>query len=424
MYTTRNGTFSNLGTLPSTKFSISNVVPGDGNVYLSWNEVPGATGYLINYGRNFRTSARVVKSAAASFTVKGLENGATYHFTVLTVPEAGPTQKTPQITITLPERSGIQARQLGLLINDNDPDSVVLGEYYRTRRNIPSENIVHLNISKVPEISRAAFQLLKTQVDLMLPETVQAVAIAWTIPSRVECNSITSALALGFMDAPCIKNTCSWATSSPYYGSNSTHPFTDFKMRPAMMLAALSLEQAKQLVDRGIASDGTQPHGSAYIMNTTDATRSLRARIFPASNLGKYLSPYVDVQIKNADWISGTTDALFYFQGLQAVNHIGMNTYPPGAVADHLTSYGGMLTDSYQMSALHFIAGGATGTFGTVSEPCAYSQKFPDPSIMISRYTKGETLIEAYWKSVLQTFQGAFVGEPLANPWKQIISRH
>ncbi|CAF4886479.1 unnamed protein product, partial [Rotaria sp. Silwood1] len=143
-----------------------------------------------------------MKSAISSFKVTGLHNGITYFFTIVTIPETGPSQKTPQVMVTLPQRSGLQPRQLGLLINDNNPDSVILGEYYARRRNIPLENIVHLNISKVIQLSRAEFQLLKAQVDSMLPETVQAIAIAWRMPSRVECNSITSALALGFMESP------------------------------------------------------------------------------------------------------------------------------------------------------------------------------------------------------------------------------
>ncbi|CAF4636892.1 unnamed protein product [Rotaria sp. Silwood1] len=161
---------------------------------------------------------------------------------------------------------------------------------------------------------RTEFQPLKAQVDSMLPETVQAIAIAWTMPSRVECNSITSALALGFMESPCNTGTCTWATSFSYFGSNSTQPFSDLRMRPAMMLAVLNIEQAKQLIDRGMASDGTQTQGSAYIMNTNDGIRNLRGRVFPSSNLGTNLSSYVDVQIKNANWIAGTTDALFIFK--------------------------------------------------------------------------------------------------------------
>ena len=357
-----------------------------------------------------------------SFTVNGLDNGVTYYFSVFTVPASGPTQRTPDISVTLPQKSGLQPQQLGLLINDNDSESVILGDYYRKWRRIPSKNIVHLNVSKIVQLTRNEFLPLKAQVDAALSSAVQALAIAWTIPSRVECNSITSAFALGFMNDPCTKGTCSWATANPYYQSNSTKPFIDFGMRPAMMLAAVNLNQAKQLIDRGITSDETHPNGHAYIMNTTDRIRSLRARNFPTSNLGKKLSPYIDVQVKRANWIERTNDTLFYFQGLQSVKNIRENVFPPGAVGDHLTSYGGMLTDSYQMSALQFIAGGTTGTFGTVSEPCAYAEKFPNPSIMISHYTKGETLIEAYWKSVKQTFQGEFVGEPLANPWKRTIS--
>ena len=41
----------------------------------------------------------------------------------------------------------------------------------------------------------------------------------------------------------------------------------------------------------------------------------------------------------------------------------------PGALADHLTSSGGMLTDSGQMSALRWLEAGATGSYGTVIEP-------------------------------------------------------
>ena len=407
---------------PTTKFSITSAVLGDGHVVVSWTTVLGAVGYRVEYGVATRTDTRTIKTANTTFTVAGLDNGSTYYFMVIAQFNTGTSTVTPKITVTLPRRSGLQPRQLGVLVNDNDPESVAIGDYYRIQRHIPSENIVHLNVPKVVQLSRTEFMALKTQVDGALRNTVQALAIAWTNPSRVECNSITSAFTLGFMEGPCNTGTCNWATSSPYFNSNSSQPFTDFNMRPAMMLAALNMNQAKALIQRGIASDGTNPSGSAYIMNTGDSVRSLRARIFPNGNLGTSLSSSVNVKITNADWISGTTDALFYFQGLERVSNIATNTFPPGAVADHLTSYGGMLTDSYQMSALEFIAGGATGTFGTVSEPCAYSQKFPDPSIMISRYTKGDTLIEAYWKSVLQTFQGAFVGEPLANPWKKITS--
>ncbi|UJR11838.1 hypothetical protein I4U23_016018 [Adineta vaga] len=403
-----------------TKFAIVKVVSGDEKATLTWDALPLVLEYKIEYGTTSQVYTKTLISLFPSLTITGLENGSTYYFRVIARLNTGGMNTTSEVSVILPQLSGLRARQVGLLVNDNDPESVIIAEYYRTRRYIPTENIVHLNISTKVQLSSAEFQVLKAHVDSVLSNTVQVLAIAWKTPYRVECNSITSAFALGYMGGPC-SATCNWATSSPYYNSTSTQPFTDFKMRPAMMLAALTVDQAKAMIDRGIASDRTHPHGSAYIMNTTDSTRSLRARIFPSANLGNVLSSSVNVQIKNANYISNTTDALFYFQGLQSVSNIDKNIFPAGAIADHLTSYGGMLTDSSQMSVLQFIAGGVTGTFGTVSEPCAYAQKFPDPTIMILQYTKGQTLIEAYWKSVLQVFQGIFVGEPLANPWKQII---
>jgi hypothetical protein len=36
---------------------------------------------------------------------------------------------------------------------------------------------------------------------------------------------------------------------------------------------------------------------------------------------------------------------------------------------------------------------------------------------VIERYTDGESLIEAYWKSVAWPGQGLFVGEPMASPY-------
>src|SRR5262245_15191209 len=92
----------------------------------------------------------------------------------------------------------------------------------------------------------------------------------------------------------------------------------------------------------------------------------------------------------------------------------------PCAMADHLASAGGMLPDSSQMSALNWLQAGATRSCGTVIEPCNFPEKFPRPTIVIRRYVLGETLIEAYWKSVAWPGQGVFIGEPLATPYRAL----
>ena len=64
----------------------------------------------------------------------------------------------------------------------------------------------------------------------------------------------------------------------------------------------------------------------------------------------------------------------------------------PGAVGDHLTSFGGALEGrGGQMTALAWIASGATASYGTVSEPCAHPQKFPHPQVLLLQYVQGST---------------------------------
>ena len=71
------------------------------------------------------------------------------------------------------------------------------------------------------------------------------------------------------------------------------------------------------------------------------------------------------------------------------------------------------------MSSLRWLEAGATGSYGTVVEPCNFPGKFPDVSVLMRHYLGGETLLEAYWKSVLMPGQGLFIGEPLAAPFRQ-----
>jgi hypothetical protein len=96
---------------------------------------------------------------------------------------------------------------------------------------------------------------------------------------------------------------------------------------------------------------------------------------------------------------------------------INTNQYVPGALADHLTSFGGDLLATAQMSILDWIWAGATASYGTVTEPTANPSKFPQPVVLISQYFYGNTALEAYHKSVPVPYQGVFVGEPLARPF-------
>ena len=173
----------------------------------------------------------------------------------------------------------LSGSQLGLIVNLDDPTSLEIADYYQVKRGVPGANIVRLRVPVRAQIDRVEFAPLKQQVDEQLPATVQALAIAWTMPARVECNSITSAFARGFKAAPCDTHSCKLDQPSPYYDTNSTRPFSDFGMRPAMMLAGWSVQDVKALIDRGVASDQTNPTGIAALLR----------RQFPPKSSGTYL---------------------------------------------------------------------------------------------------------------------------------------
>lgn len=324
-------------------------------------------------------------------------------------------------------RAAITAQELGVVIAAGDPLSEAIGVYYQAARGIPAGNVIRVQIpASADEISSESFAALKAVVDELLPVNVQATLLAWNKPFRVRGNcrmSITSAFAFGYDDKYCLYRSVFTAPSS-YFNSESTRPWNDYGIRPSMMLGVGSIAAARTLIDRGKAADGRFPPGVGYLIRTTDHARSVRWPDF-ARLAGTWKSRsgvtmnYIDNSSgKSENYISGKQNVLFYFTGLSVVPDLGSNTYLPGAVGDHLTSFGGVLSPGNgQMMATAWLDAGLTGSFGTVEEPYAIPEKFPQPSILVDHYVRGATLIEAYWKSVRSPGEGLFLGEPLARPF-------
>ena len=337
--------------------------------------------------------------------------------------EAGP--KTP---VMLPPNDAITAANLAVIVNLDDPTSVAIGAYYRQKRKLPAANVIGVHIPMGATITSAQFAPVQSAVAAATPAGIQAYALAFTQPYEVQCMSITSAFAFGFDTKWC--NTtggCGATAPSPYYGTDDPAPYTDLQMRPTMMLAGASESDIEALIDRGVAADDTYPKGTAYMLVTSDPARSVRS--FEFNQLAQTWDSATGVKALvqdnsdggASDYITGKTDVLFYFTGLASVPQIATNTYVPGAFADHLTSFGGQVPTSSQMSAVAWLKAGATASYGTVTEPCNFTEKFPDPTLAVPRYFQGATAVEAYWKSVQWPGEGLFIGEPLSAPWRQPI---
>jgi uncharacterized protein (TIGR03790 family) len=346
----------------------------------------------------------------------------------------------PIATLSMP-RSGILPSEIAVLINDNDPQSVEVANYYQEKRGIPSQNMIHLNFDQnkiypgLPlnnyGIDPADFAALKAQADAAAGPNIQAFVLTWTKPYSIAAfnyytanYSITSAFTFGIDADYLAANSCGNMPINPYYDSASTRPYSDYKIRPTMMLAGTSAANVKVMIDKAVMADRTLPRGNGWFVNTADAARSgprssdFRATV-QAWNRPEALSMHYYDHATNGgiNEVTNTKDILFYETGLARANGITSNTYLPGAVADHLTSSGGVLFGTDQMSVLRWLEAGLSASYGTVTEPCAYSAKFPQASVLVKNYFLGNTVNEAYLKSVQSPAQGVFVGDPLTRPF-------
>jgi uncharacterized protein (TIGR03790 family) len=306
---------------------------------------------------------------------------------------------------------------LAIVVNAKDSLSQQIGAYYARERHIPRGNIATVSFdSRRDEIPAAEFATLKTAIDRQLNPHVQAYLLTWARPYRVGCRSITSAFAFGADEKNCAAG-CQMIGRNPYFNTPAgLRPFDELHLRLAMILPATGFGNAKELIDRGVRADGTGPAGTAYLVTTKDSTRNVRALEYPlASRIAEH---ELGFHVLLGEAPPRADDVMFYFTGAARVPELASYHFRPGAVADHLTSFGGMLTNSPQMSSLRWLEAGATGSYGTVVEPCNLLEKFPNVGVLLAHYLAGETLIEAYWKSVATPGQGLFLGEPLAAPFR------
>ncbi len=335
------------------------------------------------------------------------------------------------LTLTLPA-NGLAPADLAVLVAEGDALSEAVGAAYLAARGVPAANLVRVRVNTALEvISAADFALLKADIDAKLPAGTQATLLTWRQPSRVvgTCSmGITSAMAFGFDARYCnpspSTNACASTAASPLYDSEARRPQGELQMRPSMLLGVNTLAAAQALISRGIAADASRPVGEGWLVRTTDTDRSARWSDFsglPAAWSSALALNYVDNSAGPASGnsLSGKSGVLFYLTGLASVGNLSTLQFRPGALADTLTSSGGVLpAGNGQMPITAWLDAGATASYGTVEEPCNLQQKFSRASVLVDQYWRGATAIEAYWKAVQWPGQGLFVGEPLAQPFR------
>ncbi len=309
---------------------------------------------------------------------------------------------------------GLTADRLAVLYDRDDPASVRIARYYADRRHVPAANVIGLAVPERAVISRAELAELRDGMLERLPSTVQSLLLVWSRPYAVECMSITTAMTAGYRPAFCEPG-CGLTLESPLYDLDEWLPTDTVGWLPAMLLPSDDETLARAVIDRGIRADGTHPNGTVYLIRTPDLARNVRSAEYGQTQAAA--AGRIVVEEKSTPITSPLPDAIAYFTGTAWVKELPLIEFRPGAAADHLTSTGGTLAFGRQMSVLAWLKAGATASYGAVSEPCNHLRKFPNTAVFLRHYLRGDSLLEAYWKSVAMPGQGLIVGEPLARPF-------
>ena len=321
-----------------------------------------------------------------------------------------------------------------VVVNGASRDSRALGAYYAEKHGLPPSHLCTVKASpRDASISLADFERdirLPIQAHIAnhrLDGQIHFLVLCLDLPSRVAGgNGITAALFYGYKPPAPGAPLCNIAPDSvnQYYAAEtaytSTAGWNKTNAPIAFLLTAADLDTAKQVVDRAVASAGAFPDGLFCLHGSGDSARNIRHRTYPvvARLFGLYgkgsaldvnpgASPLPDRPI------------LGYMNGLPYLStNLAGAVFAPGAIADHLTSCAGMLPDPClnQSTVWDWMRLGATASYGTVAEPCAFKEKFPDPMLFFW-YARGFTAGEALAMSVRNPYQGIWVGDPLAAPF-------
>jgi len=308
----------------------------------------------------------------------------------------------------------LTADRLGVVYDTGSPASVRIAAYYAARRAVPAANLIGISVPEQPVLGRADLARLRGVLLDRLPSSVQSLLLVWSEPYAVECMSITTGFAAGYQPGFCEPG-CARTTGNPLYDTQDWLPADTIGWLPSMLLPSDDEALARAVIDRGVAADASRPPGIAYLVRTQDGSRNVRAAAY--ADVQVLVGSRVRVLEKTTPIRGALPDAIAYFTGAERVAELQQINFRPGAAADHLTSTGGALLSTPQMSALEWLRQGATGSYGTVTEPCNHPGKFPSPSVFLDHYLHGDSLLEAYWKSVAMPGQGLFIGEPLARPF-------
>lgn len=359
-------------------------------------------------------------------------------------------------------RAGGGPENVFLVVNPQRVDSLTIANHYTSLRQIPSSNVFYLGWTGAmdvisidvfrsqilePILTEISRRKLDSQIDYVVYSSGYPFAVDFSsdLPSTATSHTGKwgSLTGLTYLHSLVREKDISYAFSLQNTRSNNyfgTAPLAfdgqslwsdagdkvGYGGRPYLLSVMLgytdgrgnSVDEVIDYLRRGTMADGTSPSGTIYLMRVDGEVRSTtRHDAFPqvlaALRQANVSAEIVDgvLPIRKQD-VMGAVIGKHAFHWEKTRSQI-----LPGAICEHLTSFGGDLRSGAKQSPFtEHLRYGAIGSSGTVAEPYALQEKFPHPWMHV-HYAHGLSMAESFYRSLASPYQLLIVGDPLCQPW-------
>ncbi|MFG0285208.1 MAG: TIGR03790 family protein [Phycisphaerales bacterium JB039] len=344
-----------------------------------------------------------------------------------------------------------------LIIDPSDPDSLHIGNAYAEARGLPEGNVLYLrpwadnhqdfadqNLEAL--FGELAQRKIAGRIDYILvaPTDQYRLSASSTIVdscSPVTRFSVSSCYTMAFVAEEVLGGLPVEYPNRYHYpvgdhlgfdsetAYSSGQPSTAATARRYFIGCTLgytrdegnTVDEVLEMIDRSVTADGSFPSGRFFFMNNeADPARNVRATSY-SRVIGDMQTLGADAMQVDGRLPSSPPTALGVMTGFSSADIVGAGfDMAPGAFADHLTSYAGVLSGTSQTVLSNWVRKGASGSAGAVQEPCNYPGKFPHPRLHLFYY-QGASLGEAYLRSARYLpFQIMLYGDPITRPFAHI----
>lgn len=335
----------------------------------------------------------------------------------------------------------VSYQDVGVIVNLNSPESIEIGNYFQVARNIPSQNIIYVNVPNSEVINDSVFDVLRTQIEaelqsLGLENTLNYLVTTKGVPLRRsgidcisnqgngDCGSVDSELSL-ILGPHASSIAQSNAFLHPYFNQNVHFTRSQFGMYLVTRLDGFTVGDVKQMIARSGPNTTVNPFIVQNILDLNEA-QSMDSLFF----IDTYINPALD-EFQPGNWLTQTdlnTSPLTNQENVLSYLSTGHGPLPdynqnfsfvPGSFAALTTCSTAAAFDSVSSSNANFtlsdlVAQGCTAAHGYVN--CIYFTQLLRADILVNRYLDQSAhynLAESFYMAErFASWQGVIIGDP------------